>query len=115
MDKKPKALVKGHCVPCEGGTKPMERTKFQVYLPQIPEWKVSDDELAISRKFTFKNFKEALVFVNKVGELAEEEGHHPNLLMHEWKYVTIMLTTHAIHGLSINDFVLASKIDAELK
>jgi 4a-hydroxytetrahydrobiopterin dehydratase len=115
MDHKPKSLIKGHCVPCEGGTKPMDRAEFEVYLPQISEWKVSDDELAISRKFTFKNFKEALEFVNKVGALAEEEGHHPNLLMHEWKYVTIMLTTHAIGGLSINDFVLASKIDAEFK
>ncbi len=112
---KPDSLVKGHCVPCEGGVQPMTRNEFAVYLPQISEWKVADNELAISRKFIFKDFKHALAFVNQVGELAEAEGHHPNILMHDWKYVTIMLTTHAISGLSINDFVLAAKIDELVK
>jgi 4a-hydroxytetrahydrobiopterin dehydratase len=104
-------LTSHHCVPCEGGTKAMKREEFAVYLPQLPEWKVNPDEKSIQRTFTFSNFTEALSFVNKVGEVAEGEGHHPNIFMHEWKYVTITLTTHAIGGLSINDFVMASKID----
>lgn len=106
------SLVKGHCVPCEGGTQPMTRGEFAVYLPQLPNWEVASNELSLRRSFKFKNFKEALEFVNKVGEIAEQEGHHPDILLHQWKYVTLTLMTHAIGGLSINDFVLAAKIDA---
>ncbi len=107
-------LTQGHCVPCEGGTKPLTRGEFAVYLPQLPEWKVSTDNLSISRNFTFENFKEALAFVNSVGEIAESEGHHPDMNVHDWKYVVCTLSTHAIHGLSINDFILAAKIDAHI-
>ncbi|PWU23242.1 pterin-4-alpha-carbinolamine dehydratase [Candidatus Cerribacteria bacterium 'Amazon FNV 2010 28 9'] len=104
-------LSKGHCVPCEGGTKPMTREEFAVYLPQLPAWTVENNDNQLKREFTFNNFTEALAFVNKVGAIAESEGHHPNIFMHDWKYVTITLTTFAIGGLSINDFVLAAKID----
>ena len=105
-------LKQGHCVPCEGGTKPLAPKEFQMYLPQLPEWKVASNNLSISREFVFDNFKEALVFTNEIGKIAEEEGHHPNIFLHDWKYLTTTLTTHAINGLSINDFVLAAKIDS---
>lgn len=99
------------CVPCEGGTKPFKRREFTVYLAQIPEWEIASGDLKIERDFKFKNFKEALVFVNKVGEAAETEGHHPDIFLHNYRKVKISLTTHAIGGLSVNDFILASKID----
>lgn len=103
-------LTQKHCEPCEGGTKPFTRDEFSQYLSIVPEWEVID-ELKIKRKFKFKNFKEALLFVNKVGALAEEEGHHPNISLYGWNKVVLTLTTHAIGGLSINDFIMASKID----
>lgn len=108
-------LTKHHCVPCEGGTKPLTRAEFEVYLPQVSDWNVTEHDHALAKEFTFKNFAEALAFINKVGGIAESEGHHPDINLHDWKYVSIYLTTHAIKGLSINDFVLASKIDLLLK
>lgn len=104
-------LTQQKCVPCEGTEKPLERAQFQQYLDAVPQWSVTPSEKQIERDFTFKNFKEALVFVNKVGELAEAEGHHPNLYLHNWKRVKVELTTHAIKGLSLNDFILAAKIE----
>jgi 4a-hydroxytetrahydrobiopterin dehydratase len=73
-------------------------------------WQVIDD-YQLLREFRFENFKQALDFVNKVGKTAEKEGHHPDIYIYDWKKVRLTLTTHAIGGLSINDFVLASKID----
>lgn len=99
------------CTPCHSATtKPLKRAAFTPYLEQTPGWEVVDD-LKIEKKFQFKNFKEALAFVNKVGELAEQEQHHPNIYLHGWNKVKITLTTHAIKGLSINDFIMATKVD----
>lgn len=98
------------CVPCEGGVDPLKGEKLQALLPAIPDWQVYNEE-RIEKDFTFKNFKEALSFVNKVGELAESEGHHPDIFLHNWKKVKITLMTHAIKGLSENDFIMAVKID----
>lgn len=103
-------LSQKHCVPCEGGEKPLTREEFQQYVSIIPDWEVIDD-LKIKKKFTFKDFKMALAFVNKVGDIAEEEGHHPNINLYGWNKVSITLTTHAIGGLSLNDFIMAAKID----
>ncbi len=75
-----------------------------------PEWMLIDDAHLLVREFSFKNFKEALAFANKVGEIAEAEGHHPELTV-SWGSVGVELTTHAIHGLSENDYILAAKID----
>lgn len=100
-----------HCVPCEGGTVPLRRDEFAQYLPIVPTWTVASGEKSIYKKFQFENFKNALQFVNAVGGVAETEGHHPDIYLHDWKFVSITLSTHAIGGLSINDFVLASKID----
>lgn len=103
-------LSQKKCGPCEGGTKPLTKVEFAPYLEEVKDWEVIDN-LKIRKKFKFKNFKEALTFVNKVGELAENEGHHPDINLHSWNKVTITLSTHAIGGLSINDFILAAKID----
>ena len=103
-------LTKKNCVPCEGWMSPLTADKYNVLLVETPEWKLSDGK-QISRNFKFKNFKEALLFVNKVGEIAETEGHHPDISLYNWNMVQLALTTHAIQGLSENDFILAAKID----
>lgn len=79
------------------------------YLDEIKEWKVIDGK-KIRREFKFKDFKEALAFVNKIGEIAEEEGHHPDIEL-GYGRVAVNLSTHAIGGLSTNDFIVAAKID----
>ena len=104
-------LISKKCVPCEGGTKPLLPAEFQPYLAAVSGWNVINNSLAIQKYFKFKDFKETLAFVNKVGEIAEAEGHHPDLNIHGWNKLTITLSTHAINGLSINDFILAAKID----
>ncbi|MEO8581018.1 MAG: 4a-hydroxytetrahydrobiopterin dehydratase [Patescibacteria group bacterium] len=104
-------LVHQKCVPCEGGTKPLTRSEFQIYLDSVKDWNVIQNETAIQKEFLLKNFKEVISFVNRIAEIAEEEGHHPDLNIHDYKKLTITLTTHAISGLSINDFILAAKID----
>lgn len=103
-------LTKQKCVPCEGGVDALKREEFSVYLDQVNDWSVMEDKL-LKRNFKFKNFDEAIKFVNRVAEIAEDEGHHPDIFLHNWNKLEITLSTHAIGGLSINDFVLASKID----
>ena len=103
-------LTKQHCVPCEGGAKPMTETK--PYFNSISkEWQPNTKHKQISKKLTFKNFQPALDFINRVGELAESEGHHPDIHLTGYKHVTLDLSTHAIGGLSVNDFIMAAKID----
>ncbi len=104
-------LTEKHCVPCEGGVDPLTRDQFEVYLEQLSKWNVIENDKKIERQFEFKDFPGALEFVNKVGAIAEEEGHHPDIFVHDWNKVRITLWTHAIGGLSINDFVVASKVD----
>lgn len=98
------------CIPCEGGTMPLTIQRAQELMPEIQGWTLSPDARKISKDFTFRNFADALAFTIKVGACAEEEGHHPDILL-KWGKVGIELSTHAIHGLSENDFILASKID----
>jgi 4a-hydroxytetrahydrobiopterin dehydratase len=100
------------CIPCEGGLDAMTREEFSKYLGQVKDWSVIDNDTKIEREFTFKDFKEALAFVNAAGEIAEAEGHHPNIYIHSWNKVKMTVYTHAINGLSENDFILAAKIDA---
>lgn len=104
-------LVNQKCVPCEGGVDPLSASEATTLLKETPEWNVSADTKKIMRAFSFKNFAEALAFANKIGAIAEEQGHHPDLHV-EWGRVTVVLSTHAIGGLSVNDFILAAKIDA---
>ena len=103
-------LTKLKCKPHQKDWRPLKRSEFKEYLAQIPNWKVIKGDKAIERDFEFKNFKEALAFVNEVGEFAESEGHHPDVFMHNWRMVRLTLTTHAVGGLSLNDFIMASKI-----
>lgn len=103
------------CEPCEGGVDPLTRKDFEVYLEQVEAWSIIENDTKMEREYEFKDFKEALDFVNRAGEIAEEEGHHPNIYIHDWNKVKMILFTHAIGGLSINDFVVAVKIDQLLK
>ena len=106
------SLTKEHCVPCEGGTQPLPKADVQKYGTEIPLWVLH--QKSIEREFKLKNFKEAMVFVNKVADLAEGEGHHPDIYVF-YNKVRFQLSTHAIGGLSVNDFILAAKIDALMK
>src|SRR3990167_1111364 len=101
------------CVPCEGGTAPLTKDEAEIFMKQVSGWTLSENAKNINKKFAFKNFKEALNFVNKVGDIAESEGHHPDIHLTDYKFVKIDLSTHAIGGLSQNDFILAAKIDNE--
>lgn len=104
-------LEKRHCIPCEGGVKPLDKETARNFLREVhSRWNLSVDGDRIARTFNFKDFKEAMVFVNAVSDLAESEGHHPDIRI-SYARVTLELTTHAIHGLSENDFILAKKID----
>jgi 4a-hydroxytetrahydrobiopterin dehydratase len=105
------SLDQKKCVPCEGGLTPLTRQQADVFLKDVPGWAIAADGLAIERHFAFKNFKQALALVNKIGEIAESEGHHPDLAV-GWGYVDCKLTTHAINGLHENDFIVATKINA---
>jgi len=102
-------LTKKHCVPCEGGIPPMSKSEAEKYLKEVKGWQLVGNK--IEKELKFKNFKQAMKFVNKVADLAEEEGHHPDILVYSWNKVKIMTYTHAIGGLSENDFILAAKID----
>ena len=103
-------LTEKRCVPCEGGVPPIKGEDINEYLSQLKNpWEVKDEK-KISRAFAFSDFKETMQFVNKVADIAEEENHHPDLYVSYGK-TTIELSTHAIGGLSENDFILAAKID----
>lgn len=104
-------LTQQKCVPCEGGTQPLTRDEFQKYLDSVDNWQVINDETAIQKHVQLKNFSQVIEVVNKIADIAESEGHHPDLNIHGFKNLTITLSTHAIKGLSINDFILAAKID----
>lgn len=107
-------LSSKHCVPCKGHEKPFTREEAEKYLKGVDGWDlVQEGTLKIRKNFKFKNFKQALKFVNKVGEIAEEEGHHPDVSF-GWGKVQIAIFTHAIGGLSENDFILAAKINSLL-
>lgn len=107
-------LASKHCVPCEGGTKPLAKEKIQKYLAVLTiPWEVLEDK-KIRHEFKFKDFKQAIEFVNKVAKLAQEEGHHPDIHIF-FNKVKLELWTHAIDGLSENDFILAAKINNLVK
>jgi 4a-hydroxytetrahydrobiopterin dehydratase len=96
--------------PCRGGIPPLTRAEAEELLPQAPEWALMDNAHRIEKTFRFGNFQEALAFVQKVGELAEAEGHHPDISF-GWGYGTVSLRTKKIKGLHENDFIMAAKID----
>jgi len=100
------------CVPCEGGVKPLTQDEAAARLELVPEWTCSGEPARLRRSFRLEDFRRALAWINRVGMLAEEEGHHPDFHLTGWNRVELVLWTHAIGGLSDNDFVLARKIDA---
>ena len=101
-------LASKTCVPCRGGTPPLKGEELDDLWRQIPGWEVVEEH-HLRRRFRFKNFREALDFVNRVGELAEEQGHHPDVRF-GWGYAEVTVYTHKIDGLTESDFILAAKI-----
>ncbi len=105
-------LVNMKCVACRGGEPTLTDAEIAEYHPEAPEWQVveRDNIKRLERVFKFKNFREALDFTNRVGEIAEEEGHHP-VIVTDWGRVTVTWWTHKIKGLHRNDFIMAAKTD----
>ncbi len=103
-------LAEKKCVPCEGGAEPLTRAEAEKFLHEVKGWMLWPDGKTISKSLRFKDFAAAFAFATKVAAIAEEEGHHPDLLI-SWGRVEVELSTHSIGGLSENDFILAAKID----
>lgn len=105
-------LAKQKCLPCEGRVPPLQGVKLEKYKAQLdseaPGWKMNDAK-QLSQKFSFPDFTSAMQFANLVGEVAEAEGHHPNIEF-GWGFARILIWTHAINGLSQADFALAAKV-----
>jgi 4a-hydroxytetrahydrobiopterin dehydratase len=109
-------LINKKCVSCEGDAIPFDISEIHKYQKKVDGWDVIKDKKNIyflEKKFIFKNFLESQNFVNQVGIISEEEGHHPDITF-GWGYARISITTHAIEGLSENDFILAAKIDKKI-
>ncbi len=104
-------LKRKKCVPCEGGVPPVERAEAERLLGELSGWQLSEDGIRIRRQWKARNFMAAMDFFQRVANLAEAEGHHPDLHLVGYRNVTIELWTHAIGGLSENDFITAAKID----
>ena len=106
-------LLNKKCVPCEGSVIPFDISKIHEYQTKVDGWDILKDKKEIfflDKIFNFKNFLESQKFINEVSKISEDEGHHPDILF-GWGYAEIKITTHAIEGLSENDFILAAKID----
>ena len=106
-------LLDKKCVPCEGGVIPFDISEIHKYQKKVDGWSLTKNQEEIfflEKEFKFKDFLESQNFVNQVGKISEEEGHHPDI-MFGWGYAKVKITTHAIKGLSENDFILAAKID----
>jgi 4a-hydroxytetrahydrobiopterin dehydratase len=101
-------LAERKCVPCEGGVPRLSDAEAKSLLADLPGWEVREDKLA--RTFKFKDFRAAMAFLNRVAEVAEGENHHPDFCVH-YRVVDMTIWTHAIGGLSENDFILAAKVD----
>ena len=102
-------LASKTCVPCRGGTPPLTGKELEAIAKEVPQWKVVDAH-HITREFRFPDFAQALAFTNKVGAVAEEQGHHPDILL-TWGKAEVTTWTHKINGLTESDFILAAKID----
>ncbi len=102
-------LEQMRCVPCEGGEPPLGPGEVAEYAADVPEWKVTDGPRLV-RTFRFKDFVQAMQFVNAMARVAEEQGHHPDFFVH-WNEVRVELWTHATGGLHANDFIIAARLD----
>ncbi len=106
-------LTEKRCLPCEGGTDPLDRARIDELLPQVPSWQVADDGKSIKRRFEFKGFYKTMAFINAMAWIANQEAHHPDFEA-GYNYCVVQFTTHAIDGLSENDFICAAKVNALL-
>ncbi len=104
-------LTRKSCVPCEGGVPPVPPEEARAMLAAIPGWNLTDDGKSVQRRWVVKNFTAGIDFFKAICALAEAEGHHPDLRLEGYRNVTVDITTHAIGGLSENDFILAAKIN----
>lgn len=107
-------LTTKHCKPCEGGVSPMSKDEAKKVLGQVPDWTISEDGKSIQREFKFKNFHRTMEFVNALAWIAHQEDHHPDLEV-GYNRCGVRYSTHAIGGLSDNDFICAAKVDALLE
>jgi 4a-hydroxytetrahydrobiopterin dehydratase len=105
-------LKQKHCRPCEGGVPALGGDEVREHLAAVPQWKLTGDGRHIRREWRVKNFAAALDFFRRIGDVAEDENHHPDLHLTGYRNVAVELSTHALGGLSENDFILAAKIDA---
>ncbi|MDZ4851066.1 MAG: 4a-hydroxytetrahydrobiopterin dehydratase [Pirellulaceae bacterium] len=105
-------LNAGRCAPCEGGVAAMSPQEAEKQLAILDGWVLNDGGKSISKSWNCKNFVKSLAFCNRIGEVAEAEEHHPDLHLTAYRHVNVVITTHAIGGLSLNDFILAAKIDS---
>ena len=104
-------LSQRKCVPCEGGIPPLDAEKVKAYLKGLPDWKLSPDGKSICADYVMKDFMSAVELINAAARVAESEDHHPDMHLTGYRKLAIELSTHAIGGLSENDFILAAKID----
>ena len=103
-------LARRECIPCRGGVPPLGGTEIGKLLKELDRWEVIKEHHLL-KSYKFKDFREALAFVNRVGQLSEEQGHHPDIRF-GWGYCDVTIWTHKIDGLTESDFILAAKIDA---
>jgi 4a-hydroxytetrahydrobiopterin dehydratase len=103
-------LAQKNCVPCDGKTPALSGNDVARLMVEVPTWKLSPDQRSLEKSYEYADFKQAMSFVNRMAALAEAEGHHPDFRV-RWNRVDVTLSTHAIGGLSENDFILAAKID----
>ncbi len=106
-------LTEKKCVPCEGGTRPLDRDMIAKLLPQVPGWAVDEAGTTLYRRFEFKGFYKTMAFINAMAWIANQDNHHPDFEA-GYNYCLVHFTTHAIKGLSENDFICAAKLNALL-
>ena len=109
-------LASEACIPCQAGTPPLPVDQAQALLGELDgRWKLAQSGRALTRQITFKTFARAMAFLNRLAEVAERENHHPDFCLKRWNQVSLSLQTHAIGGLTRNDFVLAAKLQAVIR
>jgi 4a-hydroxytetrahydrobiopterin dehydratase len=106
-------LTSKKCEPCRGAVSPMSREEAEAMLRETPGWDLEENATKIRRSFRFRDFAQAMEFARKVGDIAEEEGHHPDISI-GWGYCTVLFQTHKIRGLHGNDFIMAAKVNSLL-
>lgn len=112
MNNMQESLIQKKCRPCEAGTKPLGEPQISHYLNDLEDWALANEETLLFREYIMKNFLDAIAFMEQIAGIAEEENHHPDFHLTGYKKLRIELSTHAIGGLSENDFIMAAKINA---